>query len=119
MSGVRPLTAAEAKDLARRYAFTCTDLEWDDLTDEAKARLLTNGETDHGRVILHCMGSFTGADWDLDAVLADIDAAKRVLFDPNDFAGHCLITDHGYYPDGRRKAWRFQVPADALSGGAS
>jgi hypothetical protein len=109
------ITKDQAKDLAGRYAFTCTDPDWDDLTDEARNRRLANGETEHGRVILHCMGGFMGADWDLAAVLADIDKATRVLFDPDSFMGHCLITDHGRYPDGRPKAWRFQVPADAFT----
>lgn len=102
----------QAKDLARRHAFTCTDSDWDDLTDDARARRTASGETEHGRVILHCKGSFTGADWDLDDVLVKIDQSRACAFMPDDVFGHCLYVQMPA-ENGRYRTWKFQVPAEA------
>lgn len=65
-----------------------------------------------GRRIVHCVGTFTGADWDEDGVIAAIEDAREVRWLPNGIpGGHNLavLTTEG-------REWRFQVtdPANLL-----
>lgn len=68
--------------------------------DAARDQAFTDPE---GRQIIHCWGSFTGADWDLDGVIAEIDGARDVRWIvPGD--GHELAV---LAADDR--IWRFAV----------
>jgi hypothetical protein len=62
-----------------------------------------------GRRIVHCVGSFTGADWDEAGVIAEIEDAREVRWVPNGLpGGHNLavLTAEG-------RTWRFQVERPA------
>jgi len=70
--GLTHLTPAQAEVALRKAAFTI-------------------GEEDEGagRVIVHCMMSFTGADWDLDSALALLPTARDIVW-IDDIFGHEL-----------------------------
>jgi hypothetical protein len=61
------------------------------------------GKVYPGRRLVHCMGGFTGADWDEDVVVDEIEAAREVKWMP-DLMGHDLAV---LAADG--KVWRFAV----------
>lgn len=58
---------------------------------------------DNGDRIVHCMGSFTGADWGEDGVIATIESARAVSWSPH-WSDHNLLVQAA---DGM--SWRFQV----------
>lgn len=64
---------------------------------------------DFGRQLIHCRGRFTGADWDLDAVLAEIESAADVAWSES-FSGHDLAVTT---PKGQ--PWRFQVSKPSMT----
>lgn len=84
MSEITKQAAAEA---LRTAAFRVDDLD----------------SEDYGRVLIHCMGSFTGADWDLDDALGLLSKAQRVGWVDHLFDHDLLIVD----ADGRR--WHFNA----------
>lgn len=54
-------------------------------------------------LIVHCRGRITGADWDVDGVIATLRSARNIEWVAG--GGHDLqVTE----PDGR--VWRFQIP---------
>jgi len=57
----------------------------------------------NGDRIVHCMGSFTGADWGEDGVIATIESARAVAWSPH-WSDHDLLVT-----DANGKTWRFQV----------
>lgn len=62
-------------------------------------------ETEDNRTIIHCFGGGMGCDWDLDAVLREIEGADHVEW-VNGFAGHDLLTQTGM----RRRAFAVSRP---------
>jgi len=88
--------------------------------EAARAGAFTIGEDydGAGRVILHSLLSgWIGADWDLDAVLALIDAAHVVCWQDG-IAHHdlCVVADDPKQAAGGRLQYNFDVrrPADVL-----
>lgn len=81
------ITKAEASEALRGAAFTVDDPE----------------SSDHGRTLIHCQMSFTGADWDLDGALDLVARADQVAW-----TTHWLRHDLGVQADGR--AHYFDVP---------
>lgn len=97
------MNRAEFTDAVREQAFdagkTCPTCRGD-------------GVVRPGRRVVHCAGSFTGADWDEASVIAEIENAREVRWLPNGIpGGHnlAIVTDEG-------REWRFQVtdPANLL-----
>jgi hypothetical protein len=74
---------------------------WDD--GEECPTCQGGGKVYPGRRIVHCQSGFIGADWDEDAVIAEIEKAKVVQWGGG-FMGHDLAVLTG---DG--KVWRFAV----------
>jgi hypothetical protein len=62
------------------------------------------GRVRPGRRVVHCRGSFTGADWDEAAVVEAIEKARDVSWLAAGIGDHNL---HVLTTDG--KVWRFQV----------
>lgn len=62
MSDNHTITKQEAIAALRAGAFTVDDPE----------------SSDHGRTIVHCRMSFTGADWDLGDAIAEVERADQV-----------------------------------------
>ncbi len=84
----------EFKDAATAQAFTVTDPEM----------------SDYGRTLLHSFAGPFGADWDLTAVHAAIDAAADVRWKPDHVLAHqLLVIDQ----DGRRVYFDVKAPAGA------
>lgn len=85
---MKRITKTEAAAALREHAFRVTDLDSDD----------------YGRQIIHCVGSFSGADWDLDDAIRVVSKAKAVAWEDH-WLGHNLgVMDN----DGC--VWHFAVP---------
>lgn len=85
---VQHITKDEATTAITAAAFTVTDPE----------------ASDHGRVIIHCMMTFTGADWDLAEALKEIERADEIAWTDHLF-GHDLAVRVGgdvYHFDAKR-----------------
>jgi hypothetical protein len=82
-------TAAEA---LRKAAFRVTDLD----------------SQDYGRQLVHCLIGTMGADWDLDAALADLAKASEVAW-VDGLAGHDLAVLVG----GRLRNFNVRRPEEA------
>lgn len=75
---------------------------------EAAAHTVDDPESsDHGRILIHCRGSFTGADWDLDAVIAEIEHADEVWWDTDSFSS--LVFGHQLKCQTGEQVWSFAV----------
>ena len=84
----------EFKDAATAQAFTVTDREM----------------SDYRRTLVHSFAGPFGADWDLTAVHAAIDAAAEVHWEQDPWIGHQLaIVELG----GRRVYFDVKAPAGA------
>lgn len=67
--------------------------------------------SDYGRKLISCRGSFTRADWDLDAVEAEILAADTVQWDRESFGAVAFGAQLQVLSAG--SGWRFEVKAPA------
>lgn len=57
------------------------------VTDEASS--------DHGRTLIHCMMSFTGANWDLGDALALVEKSEQVAWTDNPFRHDLAVLADG------------------------
>jgi len=87
------MTRQEFKDAVIAQAFTVTDSEM----------------SDYGRTLVHSCADFFGADWDLAAVLAGIDAAAEVRWERGSWLRHDLVIVE---PDGRHVRFDVKAPGE-------
>lgn len=66
-------------------------------------------QTESGRRVVHCLGKFTGADWNLSAVVREITQAKEIRWGGGPI-GHNLEV---LATDGL--VWRFNIIAPAAA----
>jgi hypothetical protein len=88
---------------------TVTVITKDAAKEAVRAGAFTIAEDyeDAGRVIVHCLSGFIGADWDLEAVLTEIDNAEEVAWTQH-LLGHDLAVLSAPR-DGQRMLYHFDV----------